>query len=248
MSSAVTCVVVEDEPEAQASLEAWIRDSPSLTLVGTAGDGVTASRQIDLLRPGLVFLDIGLPERDGIEALRRANHRPEVIFTTAYPAHALVAFELGAVDYLLKPFGRDRFAQAVERCLSRRAPTVAEPSALERWSLTATEVPLERLFARKDGAIVPVPVAEILRIEAQAEYVRIHSRRGHFLVRVPLKELARRLDPARFVMLHRSHIVNLDAVVQFRPIDDRRLLAVLEDGSSVVASRAASERLRDLAR
>lgn len=248
MSAAVTCLVVEDEPEARASLEAWVRESPGLTLAGSAADGVTASRQIDLLRPGLVFLDIALPERDGIEALRLANHRPEVIFTTAYPAHALAAFELGAVDYLLKPFGRERFARAVERCLSRRPGGAAGPSAIERWSSIAADGPLERLFARKDGAILPVPVGEILRIEAQEEYARIHSRRGRFLVRVTLKELASRLDPARFVVLHRSHIVNLDAVVQFRPIDDRRLEAVLEDGSSVVASRAASERLRDLAR
>lgn len=244
----VSCLVVEDELEARLCLEAWIREMPALRLLGAAEDGAAAARRIDELVPELVFLDIRLPERDGLEALASVRHRPQVIFTTADPGHALVAFELGAIDYLLKPFGRQRFAAAVERYLERRQLAAADPPALERWRGTARGGWLQFVYARKGGAIVPVPVGEIRHIAAEAEYVRIHAQRGTFLVRAPLKELAARLDPARFVLVHRSHLVRLDAVVAFKPADDRRLLAVLDDGSTVLASRSASARLRDLAR
>jgi two-component system LytT family response regulator len=242
--------VVEDEVEARASLEALVRGHPALALAGSAADGERATLAIDALAPDLVLLDVTLPERSGVEALRRARHRPELIFTTASSAHAVAAFELGAVDYLLKPFGRERFAAAIERLLARRAAAAAaeEPAPLERLAAASRAPYLERLFARKEGALVPIPVAEIVRVEAQAEYVRLHTRRGRFLVRIALRDLLARLDPGRFLQIHRCHVVNLDAVRAFRPVDDRRLEALLDDGSTVVASRAASEKLRALAR
>jgi two-component system LytT family response regulator len=251
--------VVEDEVEARATLEELVRGHPALALAGSAADGESATRALDELEPALVLLDVTLPERSGIEALRAARHRPEVIFTTASSAHAVTAFELGAVDFLLKPFGRHRFDAAIARVGARLAPGSGgraaggsdDPSALERLAAVQASAGapyLQRIFARKEGALVPIPVAEIVRVEAQAEYVRLHTRRGRFLVRVTMRELAARLDPARFAQVHRCHVVNLDAVVRFRPVDDRRLQAMLDDGSSVIASRAASERLRDLAR
>lgn len=241
----MSCLVVEDEPEARACLERWIGETAGLRWIGSAMDGDAAARLLDELRPDLVFLDIRLPERDGFAALAGAGHRPQIVFTTADAGHALAAFELGAIDYLLKPFGRQRFAAAVERCLARRELAATDPPALERWRGASGEHALERIFVRKAGALIPLPTREILRLEARAEYVRVHSRRGTFLLRITLKELAGRLDPERFAWLHRSHVVNLDAVVELRRADDRRLEARLDDGSTVIASRAASERLRE---
>ena len=258
MSAPLRCLIVEDEPEARASLEAMVRDHGELELAGSASDGESATVEVDRLRPSLVLLDVTLPERSGVEALRAARHRPELIFTTASSAHAILAFELGAVDYLLKPFGRQRFEAAIERVVKRlgAAPDrgaevtgIAEaPTAIERLAAASQRPYLQRLFARKEGAVVPIPVGDIVRVEAQAEYVRLHTRRGRFLLRLPLRDLAARLDPERFAQVHRCHLVNLDAVLSFRPVDDRRLQALLDDGSSVIASRSASERLRDLAR
>jgi two-component system LytT family response regulator len=247
MRGPLRCLVVEDEVEARASLVALVASCSGLDLVGTAADGVEATARLDRDRPDLVFLDIRLPERDGLDALRLARHRPEVIFTTAHEAHALAAFELGAVDYLVKPFGRERFERAVQRLLARSPERQETPDVAERLR-EGLAAPVERLFARKGGVIVPLPVAQVIRLEAQAEYVCIHSERGKYLMRIPLRELIARLDPRRFEVVHRSHVVNLDHVVEMVTVDDRRLELRMANGSTVVASRSASERLRGLAR
>lgn len=243
MRAPLSCLVVEDEVEARASLVELVASQASLTLVGTAADGLAATAAIDREEPDLVFLDIRLPERDGLAALAAARHRPEVIFTTADEAHALAAFELGAVDYLVKPFGRERFERAVGRLLARGEHRDEGPDVGERLHASSA-APLERLFVRKGGVIVPIPVAEVIHLEAQAEYVRLHSLRGKFLMRLPLRELLARLDPERFAAVHRAHAVNLDHVIEMTTADDRRLEILLRDGSTVLASRAASQRLR----
>ncbi len=236
------CVVVEDEPEARASLARWIA-AEGCDLVGTAASGKQAVELLDARRPQLVFLDIRIPEIDGMEVLRRAQHRPEVVFTTAHEAYAIAAFELGAVDYLVKPFGRARLAAAVERVRERLGGGAAGPGGAER-ALAVADRPLRWIFARARARIVPIPVAHVVRIDAAGEYSEVHADGASHLVRIPLRELLGMLDPGVFEQVHRSHVVNLGAVEHFRPVDDRRLRVTLKDGSSVVASRAASERIR----
>jgi two-component system LytT family response regulator len=240
-------LVAEDEPHARQTLREYLDDVPWLKLVGEAADGREAVRLVDQLEPDLLFLDVRLPELSGLEVARRIRHSPEIVFTTAYDRFAVAAFELGALDYLLKPFGRARFQttlQRIEQHLSR-AP---EHAAAERARDTFSVAPLRRLFARTRDRIVPIPVDQIQRIEAQGDYACVHSPAGAHLIHVSLGELLERLDPERFQKVHRSHIVNLDAVQHLRPYDERRLLLVLSDGSEVIASRAASEALRKLVR
>src|SRR5204862_6285164 len=138
---------------------------PRVEVVGSATDGRQAVTLIDRLEPDLVLLDVQLPELDGVSVLRRIQHRPEVIFTTAYESYAVSAFELGALDYLVKPFGAERLLAALARVRARRAQAPAEPSAVER-TLEATAPALTRLFARKGPRIVPIAVRDIVRIEA----------------------------------------------------------------------------------
>lgn len=240
----VRAVIIEDEPHARASLREYAAEVPWLTLVGEAADGAEAVRLIDALAPDLIFLDICLPESSGLEVLERVRHKPEVVFTTAHDQYALAAFELGALDYLLKPFGRQRFQTAVERVNKRLQSPVA---AAER-ARAAFGKPLRRLFARTRDGIVPIDVSTIRRICASDDYVEVHSDAGRHLLRTSLGELASRLDPDVFVQVHRSHIVNLDAIVKLVPFDARRLLVQLRDGTQIVASRAASETLRGLVR
>jgi len=239
----IRALVVEDEPHARQSLREYAADVPWLRLVGEAADGTGALEAIDRLAPDLVFLDVRLPELSGLEVLARISHRPEVVFTTAYDRFALEAFELGALDYLLKPFGRQRFVAALERVRERMGGARVPP--IER-ALGAFETPARRLFARTREAIVPIAVETIVRLQARDDYVEVSTTSGRHLLHVTLSGLLAKLDPERFRQVHRSHAVNLDFVDSLRSFDDRRLSLRLRDGTEIVASRAASEELRRL--
>ncbi|MFN7940183.1 MAG: LytTR family DNA-binding domain-containing protein [Thermoanaerobaculia bacterium] len=243
MTPTLRTVLVEDEPMARRRLEEILAEVPWVERVGSAADGVSAIELIERARPDLVLLDVQLPELDGVSLLRRLRHRPEVVFTTAHDAYAVAAFELGALDYLVKPFGRERLLAALERVRARAAAREAGPGAVER-ALEAATSPLTRLFARKGQRIVPIAAREITRIRANGEYAEVHTADGSYLLQVTLKELLERLDPQLFEPVHRSHIVNLEAVEHLRPADDRRLLVTMRDGTRIVASRAASARIR----
>jgi len=244
----VRALVVEDEPEARQMLRGFLEEAPWIELVGEAADGKEAVARIEDLKPALVFLDVRLPELSGLDVLEKIRHQPEIVFATAYDRYAVAAFELGALDYLVKPFGRERFRSMLQRVRRRLAldPDAIPSSERARGALGST--PLRRLFARTGDRIVPIPVASIQRVQARGDYAEVHAPGGPFLLHVSLTELAGRLDPERFVQVHRSHIVNLDAVKVMRPYDDRRLLIVLASGEEIVASRAASEALRREAR
>jgi two-component system LytT family response regulator len=242
----VRALIVEDEAPARQNLREYLADVPWVTLVGEAADGQEAVRLAAELRPDLLFLDVRLPEMSGLEVARRVGGGAEIVFTTAYDRFAIAAFEIGAIDYLVKPFGRERFAATLERLKAR----LGQPggAAAERAHDALSSGPLTRLYARQGERIVPIPIASILRIQAQGDYAEVHASGGTFLLHIGLAELLERLDPARFQRVHRSHIVNLDAVQDLRANEDRRLRITLKDGSCVVASRAASEELRKLAR
>lgn len=244
MSSPLRCVLVEDEAESRANMVGFLSFVPELELVGVAASGSEAVLLVENERPDLLLLDIHLPEMDGIEVLRRLRHRPEVVFTTAHEAYAISAFELGALDYLVKPFGRDRLVAAIERVRARVRPGRTETPAVDR-ALAASRRPLKRLFVRKGDRVIPVSAEDIVRVSASGQYSEIQAGQETYLVQIPLKELLACLDPDTFEQVHRSHIVNLNAIDHFRAADDRRLLVTLRDGSSVLASRAASERIRE---
>jgi two-component system LytT family response regulator len=240
-------LIVEDEREARLNLRDYLRGLEWIEVVGEAADGREAIRRIDRLRPDLVFLDVQLPEADGLRVLRTIAHTPEVIFTTAYDQHAVAAFELGALDYLVKPFGRERFLQTLERVRRRLAPDGSVPASGER-ARVALSPPLARLYARHGDRIVPIAVEDVRRIEACGDYARVFTPGGAYLLHVSLRELEERLDRERFLRLHRSHLVAVGAIVHLQRFDERRLVALLADGTRIVASRAASEKLRREAR
>jgi two-component system LytT family response regulator len=243
----VRAVIAEDEPQARLTLRAYLRGVDWLSIAGEASDGREAVRLVDELEPDLLLLDVRLPELSGLEVVERIRHRPALVFTTAHDRFAVAAFELGALDYLLKPFGAERFARTLERVRAQMS-LPAPADAVERTRDALARPPLRRLFARTGPRIVPIPVDSIRRIQAAGDYSQVHCRAGRFLLQVSLGELLARLDPERFRQIHRSHIVNLDHVRQMRRYDDRRLLVTLADGDEVLASRRASEELRKLVR
>ncbi len=245
----LTALIVDDEPVARAGLRHALAEIEWLRAVGEAANGPAAIELIERLRPDIVFLDIQLPGMSGIEVLQRLHHRPCVVFTTAYAEHAVTAFELGALDYLLKPFGPDRLRSALDRV----AAALGEPgpSALERLADAWGQGPIRRLFVRNGRAIVPLAVDRIAWFEALGDYVGAQPAApgaAAQVLHVALARLEHRLDPDRFVRIHRTHIVNLDHLATFRRQLDGQLVAVMNNGVALPVSRAKAQVLRGLAR
>lgn len=243
----VTTLVVDDEPIARAGLRGMLAAFDWIEVIGEAADGQSAARAIETLKPELVFLDVQMPGLSGTGVLRQMTHRPFVIFTTAYSQHAVTAFELGAVDYLLKPFGPARLAAAMERVRG----AIGEPSsidAIERLSGALGGGPITRLFIRVGNATVLVPVDRVSRLEADGDYVVAHAGGSRHLLHLSLSSLVARLDPRRFAQVHRAHVVNLDHVRAFKRDARGNLEAELNDGTRVPVSRARAQELRSLVR
>ena len=246
MTRPVTAVLVEDEAQARLNLKEFLDGVAWIEVVGEAADGHTAIDVLDRLRPDLVFLDVQLAGGSGLDVLRETEAGIGIIFTTAHDRFAVTAFELGALDYLLKPFGAERFSRALERArpmlLSRRG------SAAERGREVLGPDRLQRLFLRDGGRIVPLAVTDIERVQACDDVVLVHAGGRTYRLAVTLAELEERLDPRVFVRVHRSHLVNLDQVLSFAPTEDARLLVTLRSGATLYASRQRSRELRGLGR
>jgi two-component system LytT family response regulator len=225
-------LVADDEPLARAMVAGLLREDPEVGQIIECGDGAEAVRAITEQAADIAFLDVEMPEIDGLEiASRLSAGYPAVVFVTAFSEYAAQAFDVRAVDYVVKPFSDVRFREAVtrakERVIERRARTGGP----------AEKTPyLDRLVARSVGRLVVIPVAQIVWIEAQDYYVRIHSATGRHMLRATLASLESRLDPARFMRVHRAAIVNLAWV---RSVDEAGGLQItLSTGELIPVSRA----------
>jgi len=239
-------IVAEDEVVSRDALCQLLSEIDWIDLVGVAGDGREAVRLIDSLEPDVVFLDVQLPELSGLGVLQEAHHQPAVVFTTAHDRYAVAAFEVQAIDYLLKPFGRRRLTQALER-VRERLTTSHRPRPAGAPPPPAPDRRVLRLARTVRGELIPLRLDAATRFEAAGDYVEAHVGGERLLLRMSLGELEQELDPHRFWRIHRSHLVAADSVKSVRAHDDeRRLIVVLADNTEIVASRAASRRLRDL--
>jgi two-component system LytT family response regulator len=252
MSARVRALVVEDEAPARRRLIELLRRVEWIECLGAAESGERAVTLIDTLRPDLIFLDIQLPGLSGLEVLRKVRHQPAVIFTTAYDRYAVSAFELEALDYVLKPFGEERLLVALGR--ARRAlegrddepiRERAERALMAGDQSAAGATPLARFFVRDRGRLIPVAADDIVRLEADDDYVRVFTRERSYLVYLTLNDFERRLDAGRFVRIHRAHMVNIDFVSQLVPLEGGRMQVQLRDGTKIAASRARSRALRE---
>jgi two-component system LytT family response regulator len=243
----VRTLVVDDEAVARAGLRAMLTAFEWVEVVGEATDGEEALEEINRLQPELVFLDVQMPGLLGTDVVRRLERQPVIIFTTAFSQHAVSAFELGAVDYLLKPFGRARLSAAMERVRA----AIGEPvgvGALERLMGALSNGPISRLFVRTGGNLVPLLITDVAWFEADSDYVIAHTARTRHVLNLSLSRLEERLDPTRFVRVHRAHLVNLDHVRAFKRDSSGNLEAELVDGRRVPVSRARAQELRSLGR
>jgi DNA-binding LytR/AlgR family response regulator len=216
---APTAVLVEDEALLRAGLRAQLRRAwPELRIVGEAGDGVEALRLLDERKPDVLFLDIELPRLSGLDVAKQACGRCHVVFVTAYDAHAVAAFEQGAVDYLLKPFDPARLSLAVRRVEQRLGGAPPDLDGLLRELLTraAPASHLRWINASKGSTMQLVAVEDVCYFQADTGYTRVATAEGDLLIRRSLKELQDQLDPSTFWPIHRSTIVNVNAIESVR--------------------------------
>jgi two-component system LytT family response regulator len=240
-------VVVDDEPLARSVVREYLRAHPGVEIVAECANGFDAVRAITELSPDLVFLDIQMPKLDGFEVLELLGRRVPVVFTTAYDQYAIRAFDVHAVDYLLKPFSEDRFAEALSRA---RARIQGQEPVPDLHALAAEgrprPGPVERVLIR-DGAHVHVlPVEKIDYVEAQDDYVCFKAEGRQYLKDQTMTALEATLDPRRFVRIHRSYLLNIDRIgrVELYAKDSR--VAILRDGTRLPVSRAGYARLSKL--
>jgi two-component system LytT family response regulator len=239
-------LIADDEPLARRTLREHLRDLGWAGPVHEARDGKTAIEVANIHRPDLIFLDIVMPGATGLEVLEQLDYEPKVIFTTAYDDYAVTAFELGALDYLLKPFGRERLERVVRRAQAALNGPATPLLSRARESLAQTRT-LSRIFVRDGNRIVPIPLADLERVQGADDYVTICTAAKSYLIGLRLSDLEGRLREANFLRIHRSHLINLEYVLSIELYDAARVLVVMKSGERIVASRAGSKRLRDLA-
>ena len=246
-SAGMRVLIVDDEAPARAKMRRYVSEYPDIEIVGEAETGVEAVERIAELQPELVFLDVQMPELDGfgvIEAMG-VESMPHVVFVTAFDEYALKAFEVRALDYLLKPFTPERFAAVIERARAEIGRASGDYSTALRNRLeallnaVATGRPryLQRILVHHANKALLLPVERIDRLEADRNYVRLHSGGTAFTLRGSLTSLAERLDPGKFLRINRSEIVRLDAVKELQPWFHGDYRIILGDGTTLMWSR-----------
>jgi DNA-binding LytR/AlgR family response regulator len=243
----IRTLIVEDEPLAQRTLRDFAGEFSWLDIVGVAADGLAALRAINKMKPQLIFLDVRIPELSGLEVLRRIDYQPAIVFTTAFEEYAVTAFEFEAVDYLRKPFGRDRFRQTVERVRRRMQDSDTEKQTSEKSSDTIVKNNelISRLFVRDKRGLIPLPVEEIVWLKAEGDYTKIYTKDKSFLVDSTLKDFSMKLNPKNFIRVHRSAVVNLNNINRIEE-DNRRFILYMNGDAEIQASRAGSLLLKNL--
>jgi two-component system LytT family response regulator len=239
-------IIVDDENLARSIIREHLASHADVEIVAECANGFDAVKAVAELKPDLLFLDIQMPKLNGFEVLELLQPLPAIIFVTAYDAYAVRAFEVQAVDYLLKPFSRERFDEALARASARL--NSLKPSGVENLvsEVRRNISPLERILIRNGTKVEIIPVDRIDYIEAQDDYVSIHASGKSHLKQERLTQLANVLDPNRFVRIHRSYILNIDRLARLETYAKGSRLAILKDGSKLTVSRAGYDRLKSL--
>jgi two-component system, LytTR family, response regulator len=243
--SYLRALIIDDEDLARHVLRELLKPHPEVTVVAECANGFEALKAAAEHQPDLIFLDVQMPKLTGFDVLELIDPQPAVIFVTAYDEFAMKAFDVHAVDYLLKPVGRERFDAALERAKSRigERPLVAHELA------SAARPPqqfLERLVVKDGTRVTLIPVAKLDYVEAQDDYVALATHGAKHLKQQTIASVEAGLDPARFVRIHRSYLVNFERVARIEPYGKDSRLAILADGTRLPVSRAGYARLKAL--
>jgi two-component system LytT family response regulator len=246
MSDVLKVVIVDDEPLARAMVRELLSAHPGVEVVAECANGFEAVKAVAELKPDLMFLDVQMPKLSGFEVLELLGQDVPVVFTTAYDQYALRAFEVHAVDYLLKPFGGERFAEALSRARERLAAREAAPVDALLADVRPRQAPLARVLIRDGSQVHVLPADRIDFVEAQDDYVSFKAEGKQYLKDQTLAAVEACLDPARFVRIHRSYLLNIDRIARVELYAKDSRLAILRDGTRLPVSRAGYARLAKL--
>jgi two-component system, LytTR family, response regulator len=241
-------IIIDDEPPAREIIKAFLKPYEELEIAGIFEDGFSGLKAIRELQPDLVFLDIQMPRLTGFEVVELLENPPLIIFSTAYDQYAIKAFEMSAVDYLLKPYSRDRFDQAVKKALTRLQGDKEQGPRIQKLIETADERPelLNRIAVKVRHNVHVIPVSEIIWLEAEGDYVMIHTAEGRFLKEKTMKYFETHLDPDQFARIHRSAIVNVNQIARVELYDKEQYAVMLHDGTKLKASSTGYKTLKQI--
>ncbi len=239
-------MIVDDEDLARDIVREYLASYPGFEIVGESSNGFDAVQAISELQPDLLFLDVQMPKLNGFEVLSLLDVRPKIIFVTAYDSYAIKAFEVNAVDYLLKPFSRERFGQALMRVTGTDAAAAHDDIDTLIRSNRLPAAPVERILVRDGTRVHVIPAESVDHIEAQDDYVTIYAAGKKYLKLERLSDLETSLDNRRFVRIHRSHLVNIERLVRLETYAKDSRIVILTDGTKLPVSRSGYEKLKGL--
>ena len=253
----IRVLVVDDEPLARRGIRQQLQSAPDIEIVGEAGNGQQAIAAIEKQKPDLVFLDVQMPIFDGFQVIEKigVSNLPEIVFVTAFDEHAIRAFEINALDYLLKPIDPERFEKCLERVRERMKNSKDEKfdeklssllQCLKRVESNTEKNFLERVVIKDAGRIFFVGADEIIWISSEGNYVKLHTKSKAYLLRETMDGLENKLNPRDFLRLRRSTIVRIEQIKELHPLFNGEFAVILKDGTKLASSRRYRQNLNSL--
>ena len=246
MTEKIRTIIVEDEELARNLLKSFLKDAENIELIAECENGFEGVKMINELKPDLVFLDIQMPKITGFELLELLDHKPHIIFATAYDQFALKAFEYNAADYLLKPYSRERLMEAIEKVSNRINEEGPGSDVAEKVSEYPKEDFLDRIVVKDRHKIHIIPVDQIRYIESMDDYVMIYTREGRYMKQKTMKYLEGALNSKDFVRIHRSYIVKVQEINEIQQYEKESYIVILHDKTKLKVSKTGYKNLKDI--
>lgn len=240
----IKILIIDDEPLARSIVKEYLQAYPDLHIEQECNDGFEGVKAIAQHQPDLIFLDIQMPKINGFEMLELVDHPVSVIFTTAFDEYAIKAFEAHAIDYLLKPFSKDRFDKAVLKWLAQRNAKTTHLSTELLPTISNQPEERHRVVVKKGANILIIPISQVHYMEAYDDYIKIHTKDGINLKKKTMSHFESVLDPAQFVRVHRSYIINLQELTRIEPLEKDNHIALLKSGVQIPLSQSGYSKLK----
>lgn len=239
-------LIIEDEELARNLLQSYLKDHPVLTLIGECENGFEGVKKINELKPDVVFLDIQMPKITGFEMLELLEHKPEIIFTTAYDQYALKAFDYNAVDYLLKPFSKDRLLKAIDKVIERIGNNENTVDKLDQLSAYAVNEYLERIVVKDRHKINIIPIENVRYLESLDDYVLIYTEDGRYMKQKTMKYFESHLNPKNFIRIHRSFIVRVEYIEEIQQYEKESYMVILKNKTKLKVSKTGYKKIKEV--
>lgn len=246
MEDKLKTIIIDDELLARNLIKSYMQGADNVELVGECENGFEGVKMINELKPDLIILDIQMPKITGLEMLELLDHKPEVIFSTAYDQYAIKAFEHNAIDYLLKPFSRERFLEAIKKVSERIIKGDFNSESTSKLSEELRGDFLDRIVVKDRSKIHIIPVDQVIYIEAMDDYVLIHTDEGRFVKQKRMRYLEEVLNPSEFVRIHRSSIVKVNEIKELQQYEKESYVVILNNKTKLKVSKSGYKKLKEI--